>query len=335
MRASYVRATATGYDRAAMEPPQRVPSISEVQVADGTNLRTLTWPAVGDPIGLALIVHGLGEHGGRYATVAQALTNAGIETHAYDHRGHGGSGGRRGHVEQWSQLHDDLAERIERLRAPNADLRLVLYGHSLGGLIASGYVLSEEPRPQPDLLVLSSPALRDTQASWRRAVAARFSDLLPKLRIAHDLPADGLSRDPAVRERANADRLNTTSSTVRFGAEAFAEQDRVNARLVVSDAMPMPTYVFHGTDDPIVPVRASEPFGRLSNVTRHTHDGLRHECHHEPERDHVLAEVVAWLGTQGVPVRGGQAVHHDDDHDDHHDLHQVEIDVHADPMSAV
>src|SRR5829696_4624656 len=82
MRASYVRATANGYDRAVMEPAQPVPSISEVQVADGTNLRTLTWPAAGDPIGLALIVHGLGEYDGRYATVAEALTTAGIETHA-------------------------------------------------------------------------------------------------------------------------------------------------------------------------------------------------------------------------------------------------------------
>src|SRR5918994_7211887 len=139
MRASYVRAAAKGYDRAVMDAAQPVPSISEVQVGDGTNLRTLTWPAVGDPVAFALIVHGLGEHGGRYGTVAAPLTAAGIETHAYDHRGHGGSGGRRGHVEEWSQLHDDLAERIQRLRAANPELPFVLYGHSLGGLIASGY----------------------------------------------------------------------------------------------------------------------------------------------------------------------------------------------------
>ena len=97
----------------------------------------------------------------------------------------------------------------------------------------------------------------------------------------------------------------------------------------------MPTYVFHGTDDRIVPARASEPFARLSNVTRHTHEGLRHECHHEPEHAHVLAEVVAWLGSQAVPVRGVTAVHHDDDHDAHHDPHRVEADIHADPVTAV
>jgi acylglycerol lipase len=334
-----VRACAGGYDRAVMDPTEPAtvpsPSIGAIQVADGTNLRTLTWAAVGDPVAIALIVHGLGEHGGRYGTVASALTKAGIETHGYDHRGHGGSGGRRGHVEQWRQLHGDLAERIERLHAASPELPFVLYAHSLGGLIASGYALADEPRPQPDILVLSSPALGDTQAAWRRAVAGRLSSLLPKLRIAHDLPADGLSRDPAVRARADADPLNTSSSTVRFGAEAFAEQDRVNARLATIEAMPMPTFVFHGTDDAIVPVRASEPFARLSNVTRHTHDGLRHECHHEPEHEHVLAEVVAWLGAQGVPVRGGPVIHHEDDHHDLHDLHRVEVDVHADPVTAV
>ena len=319
-----------------MDPvEQPAPSIGEVQVADGTNLRTLVWRAVGEPVAAALIVHGLGEHGGRYGTVAAALTSAGIETHAYDHRGHGGSGGRRGHVERWGQLHDDLAERVGAARAGHDGLPLVLYGHSLGGLISAGYVLSETPRPQPDLLVLSSPALGDTQAAWRRLLAARLSGLLPKLRVPHDLPDDGLSRDPDVRRRADADPLNTGASTVRFGAEAFAEQDRVNRRLRTIDVMPMPTYVFHGSADRIVPASASKPFERLPNVTRHVHEGLRHECHHEPEHEHVLAEVVAWLGAQGVPVRGVRGTHHDDEHDDFHDAHRVEADIHADPLTAV
>jgi alpha-beta hydrolase superfamily lysophospholipase len=314
-------------------PP--TPSIGEVQVADGTNLRTLCWPAVGDPVAVALVVHGLGEHGGRYGTVAESLTTAGIETQSYDHRGHGGSGGRRGHVESWSQLHDDLGERIVALRAAHPHEPLVLYGHSLGGLIATGYVLAEAPRPQPDLLVLSSPGLGDTQPRWKRSLAAGLNGLLPKLRVPHDLPTDGLSRDPDVRRRADADPLNTDASTVRFGAEAFAEQDRVNGRLRVIDAMPMPTYVFHGSADRIVPVAASEPFSRLPNVTRHVHQGLRHECHHEPEHEHVLGEVVAWLSAQGVGVRHVPETHHDDDHDDNHEAHRVEVDIHADPVTAV
>jgi len=279
------------------------PSIGTAQVADGTHLRTLTWPTAGAPVAIALIVHGLGEHGGRYGNVADAMTRAGIEAHSYDHRGHGGSGGRRNHIERWEQLHDDLQERIEGLREAKPGLPLVLYGHSMGGLIVAGYVVAAKDRPLPDLLVLSAPALDDGLPRWKHTLARVLTDVVPKVPIANALPSDGLSRDPAVQAKVDADPLASNTSTVRFGAEAFAEQDRVKAVLAGLDAMPVPTYVFHGAADPIVPVRASEVFGRLSNTTRHVHDGLRHECHHEPEHAHVLDEVVTWIGEQGVPIR--------------------------------
>jgi acylglycerol lipase len=294
-----------------MDPLVVTPSIGATQVADGTNLRTLHWPAVGDPVAVALVVHGLGEHGGRYDNVAEALTEAGIDTHGYDHRGHGGSSGRRNHVERWAQLHDDLAEQLLRVRAEHPGLPLVLYGHSLGGLICAGYVLSDEPRPLPDLLVLSAPGLGDEIPSWKRSLVRALTGVLPKLRIANGLPPDGLSRDPSIRTRADRDPLNSSSSTVRFGAEAFDEQDRVNAALARLAAMPVPTYVFHGSADAIVPLRATAVFDGIANATRHVHAGLRHECHHEPEHEHVLAEVVAWIGQQGIPVQVTSVPHHD------------------------
>jgi acylglycerol lipase len=284
------------------------PSIGSVQVADGTHLRTLDWPAVGSPVAVALLVHGLGEHGGRYGTVAEALTNAGIDTHAYDHRGHGGSGGIRNHVERWGQLHDDLQERLADIRREYPDLPLILYGHSMGGLIVSGYVLADPVRPLPDLLVLSAPGLDADLPGWKKTVARALTGVVPKVRIANGLPSNGLSRDPAVQEKADADPLASNASTIRFGAEAFDEQDRVNAALATRTAMPIPTYVFHGSADPIVPARATEVFEGMGNVTRHVHDGLRHECHHEPERDIVLGEVIAWLREHGVAVRGSTAV---------------------------
>ena len=137
---------------------------------------------------------------------------------------------------------------------------LVLYGHSMGGLVCAGYVLSDEPRPLPDLLVLSAPALDADLPAWKRSMARVLTGVLPKLRITNGLPAGGLSRDPEVRIKADADPLNTNASTVRFGAEAFDEQDRVNGVLATLDAMPVPTYVFHGSDDPIVPPRATAIF---------------------------------------------------------------------------
>jgi alpha-beta hydrolase superfamily lysophospholipase len=275
------------------------------QMPDATLLRTLHWPAVGEPWAMALVVHGLGEHGGRYGIVAEALTRDGIDVHAYDQRGFGGSAGERAYVDRWSRLHDDLQIVLVGLRDDRPGLPLILYGHSMGGLVAAGYVLSAAPRPLPDLLVLSSPGLDSSFPGWKRSMAAVLAPVMPHARLSNGPLRDGLSHDPAIREAYARDPLCQTTSTVRFGHEGFVEQARVRAAIEALDAMPVPTYVFHGSGDPVVPVTASVVLGTKGGVTRHVHEGLRHETHHEPEHEHVLADVVAWLEAQraaGVAV---------------------------------
>ena len=284
-----------------------VPSESTARMPDGTLLRTLMWRTDDEPWAQALVVHGLGEHGGRYGPVARALTAAGIEVHAYDHRGFGGSAGPRAYVDRWSQYHDDLEARIGTLRDARPELPLILYGHSMGGLVALGYVLADAPRALPDLLVLSAPGIDSSIPTWRRRLAALLTNVVPRMRLANDLAEDGLSRDPEVQAVADADPLCQSRSTIRLGAEAFAEQDRVKNAIRGLVAMPVPTYVFHGSADPIVPVAASEGLEGIGGVTRRVHDGLRHECHHEPEHEDVLAEVVAWIRANapaGVALAG-------------------------------
>ncbi|HEY4752756.1 MAG TPA: alpha/beta fold hydrolase, partial [Candidatus Limnocylindrales bacterium] len=232
------------------------------------------------------------------------LTAAGIDVFGYDHRGFGGSSGYRAFVERWSLLHDDLANRVEATRAEHPGLPLVMYAHSLGGLIATGYVLPAGDRPLPDLLVLSAPSLESTLPGWKRRMAASLTRVVPRMRIANGFPAGGLSHDPSVAAKSDADQLSLGTSTIRFGAEAFAEQDRVRALLPSVAAMPVPTYVLHGSGDPIVPVAATEVLADKGGVTRRVWPGLRHECHHEPEQAEVLAEVVAWVRAQvpGAPA---------------------------------
>ncbi len=271
------------------------PAQSTARMADGTLLRTLRWQPNGEPWAVALIVHGLGEHAGRYATVAAALTRDGIDVHAYDHRGFGESAGQRADVDRWGQFHDDLEARVSALRSQGPELPLIMWGHSMGGLIACGYVLSPSPRPLPDLLVLSSPGLDIEVAAWKRSLVAALARVLPGLRLSNGPLEDGLSHDPAIREAYANDTLRVGSSTTRFANEAFREQARVRAAIAGLDAMPVPTYVFHGSADPIVPVAASAPLGTKGRVTRHVHEGLRHETHHEYEHAAVLGEVVAWL----------------------------------------
>jgi alpha-beta hydrolase superfamily lysophospholipase len=277
---------------------QLTPSASTARMTDGTILRTLHWPIQGEPWAVALIVHGIGEHAGRYATVADALAADRIDVRGYDHRGFGASAGPRAYVQRWSQLHDDLQEMVTATRAERPDLPLILWGHSMGGLIACGYLLAPVARPLPDLLVLSSPALDATVPAWKKQVAAVLAGALPRMRLSNGAVAQGLTHDTAIETAYAGDPLRIGSTTVRFAHEGFQEQARVQAAIAAIDAMPVPTYVFHGSADPVVPVEASAALGAKRNVIRHVHEGLLHETHHEPERTLVLAEAVAWLDAQ-------------------------------------
>ena len=264
--------------------------------ADGVALRTIRWEASQPAWATLLIVHGLGEHVGRYDHVARRMAAVGIEVQGTDLRGFGASSGPRAYVSRWSLLHDDLEARLTSIRAASPGIPLILYGHSLGGLIVLGYALSGRPRSLPDALVLTSPGLDSTIARWKQAVAPALGRIAPRLRIPNGFGAGALSRDPAVDERLAADPLSLRSSTARLGAAGFAEQARVRGLIAGGTPIPVPAYVVHGGDDPIVPVSASEPLvaGR-PNVTRRVYPGFRHETHNEPEGRSVVDDTIAWL----------------------------------------
>jgi len=263
--------------------------IGSVVTTDGTPLRTRHWPAV-DPWASMLLIHGLGEQSGRYEHVGEHFARAGIEAFAYDHRGNGGSGGPRGDIDRWSTYHDDLEERLAAVRAASNGRPVVLYAHSMGGLIAAGYLLSD--RPRPDLTVLTAPGLDSTLAAWKQRLAPIVARIMPTLSLSNGVPSETLSRDPDVARRVAADPLNGRTSTARFGAEALREQARVRER---ARAIGGPTLVLHGLDDRLVPPSASAVFEGAPGVERRTYPGLRHELHNEPEGPAILDEIVAWI----------------------------------------
>ena len=247
---------------------------------DGVELRTLRWPAIGSARAHLLLIHGIAEHAGRHGHVASRFASAGIETHAYDLRGFGASAGRRAYVDRWSQHHDDVEEQLAATRAAAGALPVVLYGHSMGGLIALGYILADPQRPQSDLLVLSAPAIAARVARWKLALADVLGRVMPQLEIPNELPPGGLSRDPAIEIAYRSDPLNV---------------HRTTARLAKIGGLPTPTYVLHGTEDPIVPVSASALLDGKGNVTRRVYPGLRHEMHNEPEAPAVIGDTTAWI----------------------------------------
>lgn len=247
------------------------------------------WEAEDGPRAYIVLVHGLAEHCGRYERTGALLADAGFHVRSFDLIGAGGSGGSRWDIDDWSRYHDQIGSHLDWARGHGKPV--VLMGHSLGGALCLGYLLSD--RPQPDMAVLSAPALGGA-AGWQKALAPVLARFIPKVSIPNPVNGEHLSRDPAVAEAYFADPLVVTSSSVRFGAQLLGEIDRLNDEL---PRLTVPTLVFHGEDDRLVPTRTSEPLGDVECVDRKVYPGLRHETLNEPEGPAVVGDVVEWINS--------------------------------------
>ncbi|HEX2420020.1 MAG TPA: alpha/beta hydrolase [Acidimicrobiia bacterium] len=254
---------------------------------DGGAQLVREWDPETEPKGDVVLVHGIGEHSGRYAQVGSWLTEGGYRVRSFDLLGFGASSGPRGDIARWSLYLDQVEGHLRAMRTEGRPL--VLMGHSMGGLIAAEYAVSE--RPQPDLLVLSSPALTGG-ASWQRTIAPFIGRAFPTLSLPTAVKGSHLSRDPAVGEAYTSDPLNLFKVTTRLGANIFASQDRV---IPLLSRISIPTFVIHGDDDPIVPPEASQLLLGLPGVERRLYPDLRHECLNEPEGRQVTTDILSWL----------------------------------------
>lgn len=255
--------------------------------------------AAGPTRSAVLLVHGIGEHSGRYDHVGRFLAARGHDVLAFDNRGHGQSGGRRGHVDHFGQFLDDVEDHV--LERRQLGLPVVLIGHSLGGLISATYVV--EGRPAPDLLVLSAPALKAQIPAWQRRLAPVLARVWPTVFVPGGIDGALLSRDPEVQRAYLSDPLRVAGSTAGLGQQIFAAMETTTANLA---RITLPTYVLHGSEDNLVPLAASRPLEGRPNVTYRRWEGLRHECFNEPNRDEVLGEMADWIEDRlaGLPLSG-------------------------------
>ncbi len=264
------------------------PPRSKWPAADGTPLHVRHWPAAGEPWARVLIVHGIGEHSGRYERTARLMSEAGLDVQAFDLRGHGLSGGRRVYVRRWDDFLDDVEVRLAAMREPGVPM--VLFGHSMGALIALTYACSG--RPAPDLLVLSAPPLQAVVPGWQRVFAPVLGVVAPTVVIANPISGDQLAHDPAVGVAYFADPLVQPRSTARLGAQLFGAMKRARSQFA---RLNVPTLVIHGGADTLVPTAGSETLAALPGVERRVLPNLRHESLNEPEGPKVVAGIVDWL----------------------------------------
>lgn len=270
--------------------------------ADGLGLHLRHWPApAAAPRGTVLLVHGLGEHAGRYAHVAAALNGAGWHVSGFDQRGHGRSGGRQGVVAAADSLLADLGAVVDAVR-PRAPGPLVLLGHSMGGTVAARFV-AEALAPQPaawsrrlDGLVLSSPALLARLSAWQRLQLALGERLMPDMPQRNGIDPRGLSHDEAMVQAYEDDPLvhpRISARLARFILDAGAQARAAAPRWT------LPTLLMWGGADRIVDPAGSHAFARAAPaaaLTAFEFGGLRHEIFNELEREGVLMRLTQWLG---------------------------------------
>jgi acylglycerol lipase len=254
---------------------------------DTLALRAWPRPAEDGPTRTAILFqHGLGEHGGRYATFVRHLEDLPVHFWAYDARGHGESSGRRGHVEGGiPQLADDLRAVIDEVVARAEVDRILMIGHSLGAVIlATALTHSSGPHPAITAVGFSAPPVRIARTlsvRMRTLLGRALARAAPALTLPSGLPTEGISSDPHEVERYRADPLIHDRLSVRLGLSLLDDAPRVVEGV---RALTLPSLVWHGLDDPIVDVQGSRELYEALGATDKAMwelPGYRHESHHE------------------------------------------------------
>ena len=273
------------------------------QAPDGVQFYFQGWQPETPPAAVVCLVHGLGEHSGRYAHVAAALNDAGYALLGFDLRGHGKSGGPRGHTPSYDTLMDNIGRLLAEAAARYPGQPQFLYGHSLGGNLVLNYALrrmttlSEAERSRRVAgVVATSPAIRTAQPlpPLQITLANVMNKLQPGMQMANGLALDGLARDPEVISAYTGDPLVHNKISVRL---AKGMLDAGEWALAHAAEFPLPLLLVHGTADILTSAKATEEFAAKvpGDCTLKLWPGFYHETHNEPEKAEVLAFMIDWL----------------------------------------
>ncbi len=267
-----------------------------VKTPDGLKLHTIDSMPSGQPKALVYLVHGIGEHTGRYAHVIKHLNTHGYAVFGHDHRYHGQSEGEpRAGMTSFDAMIEDLKRQIDAVRAAHGGLKLFVYAHSMGSLIST-LTLIKYPKLADGYISTGSPLQVDGAIpAFLRPVVIGVAKLLPNIPMG---PIDNtkLSRDPAVMADYDTDPLNVRKPTT-LGVAGLFGRALPGARANIGN-IKMPILILHGASDTLTPPGGSQTLYDgvgSSDKTLKFYPNLLHEIHNEPEQGEVMADMTTWL----------------------------------------
>jgi alpha-beta hydrolase superfamily lysophospholipase len=281
-----------------MSSSARDSTLSTFTAADGDNIAIQDWPLPEgvELRGVVIVVHGLGEHAGRYDAVARRLNSWGFAVRGYDQYGHGESGGVRGALPDDSRLLDDLADVVDSTRLRMAEgMPLILLGHSMGGLVVARFVAGG--KRDVNGVVLSSPAFDPGLSGFQKLLLSTLPRFVPNLPVSNGLDPNYISHDPKMVAAYRKDPLVHDRITPRM-AKFIA--DGGPACVEGAAKWKVPTLLMYAGDDRLVNPAGSRAFAAAAPahvVTAQCFEGLYHEIFNERDPEPVFAVLKRWLQT--------------------------------------
>jgi alpha-beta hydrolase superfamily lysophospholipase len=280
---------------------------NEFEIAlNGATLRGWSQGSGSEPRGVA-ILHGLGDHAGRYVHVGRALATRGFAAQALDLPGHGKSEGRRGHVDSWNEYLQAVSAWMDRARSERPERRWSVLGQSMGALVALDWALDHPERVER--LILCAPpfqlVIRPSMIKVRAAqVLVRF---WPGFSQGNMILPSMLSHDPEIVRAHMNDPLVHYRITARLFFEMQASRAAAARR---ARDLKQPTLLLHGGADPIADASGSARWARSTPdaiVTLRLYPGLYHEPLAETDRVQIISSMIDWLETPSAAGRGARA----------------------------
>ncbi len=267
------------------------------EATDGFQLFERWWVPEGETKAVVVIVHGLAEHSGRYAHVAQRLNENGYAVYTFDLRLHGRSGGAKAFAKSFDDYLADLDVFLAKVREREPQKPLFVLGHSMGGAITTLHTITRKPDIRG--LMLSAAALKmgDDISPILIGLSGIIGSIFPKLPTVK-LDSGAISRDPEVIRSYDTDPLNYRGGTpARTGAEIVRATRMIGERM---EEIAVPLLIMHGTRDRLANIEGSKELNeraRSADKTLKLYEGLYHEILNEPEKDEVMADIIEWMNS--------------------------------------